>query len=867
MAMMSRLRFVPSTSIFKMMIKGNQTIVIYYTILTLVIASYVSLSCQSDLDTFIEMQEPMNIFPQKTDEGCPVYADITEVPFSWDSIKGAETYEILIRYLRFPSEPYLLPDGKEVDYLTHTNWTPPDKYVGVIPFSASPYVWQIRAQNAFQNYYSEEGCFYIGDTIPPTAVVHFYEGIGFTLRTCGSDSTTDPAVEACLDLSETPELYYPLTMEIVLQDNVGVARCTLTTKDYVDSPISLINTSLPSGKETRLDVTIPDEMIQHCSETFVFEITDPAGLTETVTLPVYIHPEAPELLDPIQNTGICTGNPIFQWATVKGADAYDFELYENSSISGTPIHTEQLSGSDLSSFVLPFTLDPTTKPQMYSWRVRAIDQSCPESGGDLTSSWAVENFTLLDVSITQPIYPTCGSCVLLYPHEFIWADVPNATEYTIYFFNSEDTTNLEESNLIAQETVLPGITELSGDTLSAIRGRTVYWSVETHLPNISEECMGMKSRPCELTCYDYPTDEEFTDSAQLNSNPGAFYIFEDLIIVAEEQIQNFHLTILERDSLIDDSHSKSNYVFRQFAAAIIDIAYDEEEDLIYVTWDNCQRTGITDKAFEGGVAMYRWDGFGTPQYHGNVMLNNQLFTDIGVVRPGGIIFYDGDIIWSDTVGTGGDPISDAHRMRIEPNELPITWEVKTTYDTQESSCEYTVSSMDVVINTGFGTNGYLYLATVGINESGFESYSYCGDTAINVFDLETGAFLFSFGQDTFDNAAGMATAEFCGNHYLLLTNNTYSGHAFDKSILVYRITETGGEFLGDVYGGVMETHYYFEGLQFDTEYKDLFYSEIEFQGFNPGNLVKLLIEPPFGSDSNSHTDPDNNDTHTFSSSP
>jgi len=841
------------------------------------------------------------------------FTDITEITFEWTTSDAADGYQIIINEFIVETNPELL---------TTSSWKPDSTFAGMLPCSPSPYSWRVRAKNDFQYTYGSESYFFINDGDSPIATVDLPGETDTCV--CDSDSVNPSTNGNCETLDPRCHMWHPLDFTIDTTDTTGIVQAevivTNNTTGEVTDTVSIFNSTMSSSPEFSLPVHLPSKMALGCDQTFEFTFYDCGDNTETLTMPVYLHPQQPEIISP-DGTLICTASPTLQWYGVIGAEFYELELYEGTDTTGTLLFADthmSTMPADLSpedsfteSLILPIKLD---QQKEYLWRVRAADDSC--GVGTLYSPWeTADPFTVLEDVIPALVNPPCGSCALIKPEYFEWTVIPKATEYTLEFYRypplldpdaGDEVQNYGEP-IFETPIVLPACPgsasdpdplnpctgaeydepvndtyryELTTSQTSQLRGSTVYWAVSATVPG-ADTCDGRKSPACELTLYDWICDD-YTQSSPIYNNPCGLAVWEEYVFVTVEEIQNYHIRLFETGDLTEIGKSKSNYSWRQEAGELNDIAYDPNSNQLMVSWSACSRVECeqSGEGIEGGVTVYEFDeALEAFNFLQTFHLSNSLTPDLGTVRPSGLVFDGDDLFWADQPGTGAEPIVDSHRMdyRVNPNDvLDSDWEFEQSYLAEDSGAFWSSSSFDVAIDTELGL---LFMPVIGFEPDGVDSGALNEDeNSINVFDLADGTYLGNFAKGKFTNPTGMVTVKFCENRYLLwfdIGNAT----GIDSKLSVWQYydpddppidPESGDPYLGKYVEEILgECFFYIPfNMAIGPLEKQLFFTELQIQDFQAGYLKSIPLEPYWEGGSNDHINyPLNNTPHIFVTEP
>jgi len=318
--------------------------------------------------------------------------------FSWTSSVGANAYQFQIDDNGFTGPVFFSTPGETVPGapITATSFIP----ANLKPMVA--YSWRVRARDEAQNW---------GDWSPvrsisllpaiPAAPVPVNPATGFL--------TNDPRPSFTWNGVFSGEKYH-----IQLDKSAG-----FTTP--------LINETLGSSIRTFLPVSnIPDGLYYWRVQGV--NVNDEPGMwsaPRTIIIDTQA-PPAPKPVFPANNANTLRATPVFSWAAVTGANAYQFELDDESgfidplippgnSIPGTSITTISYKTSALS------TLIP------YFWRVRARD-----AAGNWGMWSDTQTFTILPLipAAPIPVSPSASFYTRTQP-TFTWSATALAVDYIL----------------------------------------------------------------------------------------------------------------------------------------------------------------------------------------------------------------------------------------------------------------------------------------------------------------------------------------------------------------------------------------------------------------------------------------------------
>jgi hypothetical protein len=327
-------------------------------------------------------------------------ASLRAIPaFIWSPVSGANAYQFQIDDDGF-TEPVLFT-------------TPGEEFSGTpitvnyfIPANLKPgitYSWRVKARDAAQNWseWSKVRSFTLLPAIPSAPIV-VSPATGILTNDPLPKFTWNPVYSGesyRIQVDTTAVFTKPIINEQVSSGNLAYTPSSNISDGLYYWRVQAINANLESGAWSTLRTIIVDTLA----------------------------PPAPKLLVPANNSNTLRATPVFSWAPVTGANAYKFQLDDESSF-GEPLLTtpgESISGTPIiaTSYTSPAlsTLIP------YYWRVKSRD-----AAGNW-GAWSDSNtFTLLPLILTapNPVSPA-ASFYTRTPPAFSWQPVTGAVDYEL----------------------------------------------------------------------------------------------------------------------------------------------------------------------------------------------------------------------------------------------------------------------------------------------------------------------------------------------------------------------------------------------------------------------------------------------------
>lgn len=303
----------------------------------------------------------------------------------WNAASGA------YRYMVAWSTAQDFNSQSESDELAMTSFTPPTLAEGT-------YYWRVRARDLAGNWgaYSSPRSFTVELPIPQAPLLLTPANKAFTNESAYEFSWSVPS--------------YAARYEILIDNQSGFGSPEISRSDLTNPSLSADLTGLTSGLNYwRVRAFNSDGTNGPWSavRTFTYDINAPS---------------APLLLTPANSASV-RGTPKFTWRSVTGAVNYVLQIYTNAAEPDpSAVYTSPLLA------VVYHTPPVLTAPQIYLWRVRAID-----AAGNL-GIWSAP-FTLI-LNLPVPVKPTLlmpNSAVLSNSTavDFSWSAVTYGEQYEL----------------------------------------------------------------------------------------------------------------------------------------------------------------------------------------------------------------------------------------------------------------------------------------------------------------------------------------------------------------------------------------------------------------------------------------------------
>jgi hypothetical protein len=159
------------------------------------------------------------------------------------------------------------------------------------------------------------------------------------------------------------------------------------------------------------------------------------------------------------NNLLTNKNPyIFQWGSLYGANAYQFEIDTNNFVNESADVSNQLISGQQLSFTFP-------KAQTYQWRVRAQNDTAQAQWSPVYTI-TYDNIPPGQVTLTAPL----NAATVPIPVTLQWNPVATAVKYKLYVYQSDQVTPYNSSFPMILTS-----TSYSFDLGSS--GNTIYWMV------------------------------------------------------------------------------------------------------------------------------------------------------------------------------------------------------------------------------------------------------------------------------------------------------------------------------------------------------------------------------------------------------
>ncbi|MDR3694118.1 hypothetical protein [Mucilaginibacter sp.] len=171
-----------------------------------------------------------------------------------------------------------------------------------------------------------------------------------------------------------------------------------------------------------------------------------------------IKQQAVQLISPSNNIVTNQSSYTFQWGSLYGATAYQFEIDTNNFANGNVVISNQTIPGQQISFTFP-------KDQIYQWRVRAQNDTAQ-------ALWSPVYMVIYDhtppgqVTLVAPVSGT----TLSLPVALSWNSVATAVKYKLYVYQSNGTTIYNSSFPMV-------LTGTSYSFTLGSSGNTIYWMV------------------------------------------------------------------------------------------------------------------------------------------------------------------------------------------------------------------------------------------------------------------------------------------------------------------------------------------------------------------------------------------------------
>lgn len=171
-----------------------------------------------------------------------------------------------------------------------------------------------------------------------------------------------------------------------------------------------------------------------------------------------IKQQAVQLISPANNFITNQSPYTFQWGSLYGANAYQFEIDTNNFLNESADVSNQLIPGQQLSFTFP-------KAQTYQWRVRAQNDTAQAKWSPVYVI-TYDNIPPAQVTLVAPV----NAATLSLPVSLQWNPVANAVKYKLYVYQSDQVTAYNSS--------FPMVLTSTGYSFNlGSSGNTVYWMV------------------------------------------------------------------------------------------------------------------------------------------------------------------------------------------------------------------------------------------------------------------------------------------------------------------------------------------------------------------------------------------------------
>jgi len=171
-----------------------------------------------------------------------------------------------------------------------------------------------------------------------------------------------------------------------------------------------------------------------------------------------IKQQSVQLSAPANNLLTSQGAATFQWSSLYGANAYQFEIDTNNFVNESADVSNQLIPGQQLNFTFP-------KAQTYQWRVRAQNDTAQAQWSPVYVV-TYDNIPPGQVTLTAP----ANAATVSLPVALQWNPVATAVKYKLYVYQSDQVTPYNSSFPMA-------LSNTSYSFNLGSSGNTIYWKV------------------------------------------------------------------------------------------------------------------------------------------------------------------------------------------------------------------------------------------------------------------------------------------------------------------------------------------------------------------------------------------------------